>query len=317
MGHFNPYPTSEMVIPLILVALLPFCQANHFFGPPAIGFGVGLVSVYRRFPVATSIVSRRSSRSYSHQSFFQTTPFGTTATSTTRYSASNHFYTSRNLAYYQPNLYHYHSTPWRYRWGRSTDHEARNRRAAKLVEIGDINQIPVKKISDVAANVTIAYDAQIWQNDMVFKDQDDCSKRLVCELNAMRSEGKVLSEHEEVLADAFGNTGELDVGKDSLEFDIAAVLGREVGGRRCELSYRRCETPVSQMLSMIEVEIEELEIIQKELDNQAISIEDIENRLEEEDAEVAALTVDDFTRTTTTTTTTKPYYPGKLPLLLG
>ena len=52
----------------------------------------------------------------------------------------------------------------------------------------------------------------------------------------------------------------------------------KVGGRRCELSYRRCETPVSQMLSMIEVEIEELEIIQKELDNQAISIEDIDNR---------------------------------------
>merc|ERR1719244_14233 len=67
---------------------------------------------------------------------------------------------------------------------------------------------------------------------------------------------------------------------------------------------------------MIEVEIEELEIIQKELDNEAISLEDINNRLEEEDAEVASLTVDDLTRTTTstttTTTTTKPYYPGKL-----
>merc|ERR1711892_862275 len=318
----QPSP-GKMVVPLILVALLPFCQANHFFGPPAIGFGVGLVSVHRRFPVATSIVSRRSSRSYSHQSFYQATPFGSTGYSTSTvsatqtYSSQNHFYTANNLAYYQPNLYHYHSTPWRYRWGRSADHEARNRRAAKLVEIGDINQIPVKKISDIAANVTIAYDAQISQNDMVFKDQDDCSKRLVCELNAMRREGNDLSEHEEVLADAFGNSGELDVGKDSLEFDIAAVLGREVGTKRCELSYRRCETPVSQMLSMIEVEIEELEIIQKELDTQAISIEDIENRLEEEDAEVAALTVDDFTRTTTTTTTTKPYYPGKLPLLLG
>ena len=132
---------------------------------------------------------------------------------------------------------------------------------------------------------------------MVFKDQDDCSKRLVCELNAMRSNGKELSEHEEILADAFGKGGELDVGKDSLEFDIAAVLGREVmeisrnsylslyifflfkiGGKRCELSYRRCETPVSQMLSMIETEIEEIEIIQKELDNDAVSIEDINNR---------------------------------------
>ena len=26
---------------------------------------------------------------------------------------------------------------------------------------------------------------------MIFKDQDDCSKRLLCELNAMRKEGKV------------------------------------------------------------------------------------------------------------------------------
>ena len=66
---------------------------------------------------------------------------------------------------------------------------------------------------------------------MIFKDQDDCSKRLVCELNAMRRDGQELSEHEVVLADAFGNTGELDVGKDSLEFDIAAVLGREVNDR--------------------------------------------------------------------------------------
>ena len=63
---------------------------------------------------------------------------------------------------------------------------------------------------------------------MIFKDRDDCSKRLVCELNAMRSNGQVLSQHEEVLAKAFGNSGELDVGKNSLEFDIAAVLGREV-----------------------------------------------------------------------------------------
>ena len=32
---------------------------------------------------------------------------------------------------------------------------------------------------------------KVWENDMIFKDQDDCSKRLLCELNAMRKEGKV------------------------------------------------------------------------------------------------------------------------------
>ena len=54
---------------------------------------------------------------------------------------------------------------------------------AKLVEIGDLSSIPLDRISDVAANVSIAYKDDIWQNDMIFKDQDDCSKMLVCELN--------------------------------------------------------------------------------------------------------------------------------------
>ena len=70
-------PSSRLV--LLLSALLHHGEAiffKHFFGPPAVGFGVGLVSVRRRFPVATSIVSRRSSRSYSHQYYFQDTPFG-------------------------------------------------------------------------------------------------------------------------------------------------------------------------------------------------------------------------------------------------
>ena len=48
--------------------------------------------------------------------------------------------------------------------------------------------------------------------------------------------------------------------------------------KRCELSYRRCETPVQQMLRMIDTEIQELEMIQKELDNNAITIRDIDKR---------------------------------------
>ena len=115
-----------------------------------------------------------------------------------------------------------------FRWGRSADEGARKRRAAKLVEVGSIDSIPVDKISDVAANVSIAYQGDIWQNDMIFKDQDDCSKRLVCELNSMRRDGKQLSESETVIADAFGSGDELDVARPSLAFDIAAVIGREV-----------------------------------------------------------------------------------------
>ena len=70
---------SSGLVLLLSVLLQPGETINlnifkHFFGPPAVGFGVGLVSVRRRFPVATSIVSRRSSRSYSHQYYFQGIP---------------------------------------------------------------------------------------------------------------------------------------------------------------------------------------------------------------------------------------------------
>ena len=60
--------------------------------------------------------------------------------------------------------------------------------------------------------------------------------------------------------------------------DQSCLTSLKVGQKRCELSYRRCETPVTQMLEMIDIEIEELETIQKELDNDAINIEDINNR---------------------------------------
>ena len=52
----------------------------------------------------------------------------------------------------------------------------------------------------------------------------------------------------------------------------------QVGGNRCSLSYRRCETSVPEMLKMINIELEEIENIQKEVDNGVISIADIENR---------------------------------------
>jgi len=310
------------MLSLVLVALLPvasYGQGAFFFGPPAIGFGVGLVSVHRRFPTATSIVSRRSSRQYSHSSFIRATPYGHSRTTRTTYTKTDHYYSRNHLAYYQPNVFHYQSTPWHYRWGRSTDVAAREKRAARLVEVGDLSSIPLGKISDVASNVSIAYKEDIWQNDMIYKDQDDCSKRLLCELNAKAAEGNRLTENEEILANAFGKRNNLDVGAETLEFDVAAVLGRKVGKLRCELSYRRCETSVEDMVRMIDVEVEGVEEIEKELEAGAIDVNDIENRLEEEDSELDELSPDELARTTTTTTTTteKAYYPGKLPLLLG
>ena len=191
-------------------------------------------------------VSRRASRSYSHQTFVQYTPKGVFGYRTQTYTETDHFYTPNNMNYYQPNQYHYHSTPWRYRWGRSAEEE-RERRAAepRLGQISDIKSIPVNSISRVAENVSIAYQPEVWTNDMIFKvkgveggdvlyllvtqDQDDCSKRLLCELNAKKASSLLgMTENEEIIASSYGKTDSIDINAESLEFDIAAVLGRVV-----------------------------------------------------------------------------------------
>ena len=69
---------------------------------------------------------------------------------------------------------------------------------------------------------------EIDKKKLSYYFQDDCSKRLLCELNAKAAEGNRLTENEEILANAFGKRNNLDVGAETLEFDVAAVLGRKV-----------------------------------------------------------------------------------------
>ena len=52
----------------------------------------------------------------------------------------------------------------------------------------------------------------------------------------------------------------------------------KVGVLRCELSYRRCTVSVAEMMDMVETEVEEVEMIEKEVSKGVISVEDIENR---------------------------------------
>ena len=60
------------------------------------------------------------------------------------------------------------------------------------------------------------------------QDQDDCSKRLLCELNAKKAGGEAITENEEIIAASYGKSDSIDISTESLEFDIAAVLGRVV-----------------------------------------------------------------------------------------
>jgi len=308
-----------MMLVLVLAALsVTVTQSQHFFGPPAIGFGAGLISIHRSLPLATSIVSRRSSRSYSHQTFVQYTPKGVFGYRTATYTESDHFYTPNNMNYYQPNQYHYHSTPWQYRWGRSVREEGdeddlssnvtRSRRAAepRLGAASSLRSLPANSISSMAENVSLAYQPDVWTNDMIFKDQDDCSKRMLCELNARRESGEQLTDNERIIADSYGGGGEVDINAESLEFDIAALLGKIGGMRRCEMSYRRCESSVAEMIKMIDIEVSELDTINSELADGNLGVRDIASRLESEAKSLGQVTLQELTRTTTTTTTPRP-----------
>ncbi|XP_023348086.1 uncharacterized protein LOC111716823 isoform X2 [Eurytemora carolleeae] len=311
------------MISLILVGMLPaLCLGQaHFFGPVAVGFGAGLLGLQRHFPVATSIASRRSSRQYSLSTFYQSTPYGSFGYSTRSYTLTDHFYTPNNLAYYQPNIYHYHSTPWGarlhpYRKKRAAENAIARRKRREATPI-DIDSVEVSKIGDVASNVTAGFNDKIWYSDMSFKDRDDCSKRLLCELNAKYAEGQPMEEDEITIALSFGNGDEVDIGEETMDFDIAAVVGKQMGVDICVRRYRRCETSVPRILEMIRMELRELETVEAEVKSGNASLEDLENALADEEEEVKNIKESDIFATTTTTTTSTTVVPGVLPLLFG
>jgi hypothetical protein len=70
------------------------------------------------------------------------------------------------------------------------------------------------------------------------KDQYDCAKLLVCELNAKPAQE--MMEDEMIIGSAFGQMEAIDVTAPSVEFDLASLVGRMVGSQRCKTLYSRC-----------------------------------------------------------------------------
>jgi len=99
-------------------------------------------------------------------------------------------------------------------------------RAAEPRQGSNIRKVPVNSISRMAENVSIAYQRDVWTNDMIFKDQDDCAKRLLCELNARQEAGETLTQNERIIAQSYGKNGEVDINEESLEFDICCSSGK-------------------------------------------------------------------------------------------
>eukprot|EP00094_Tigriopus_californicus_P005531 TCALIF_05328-PA protein Name:"Protein of unknown function" AED:0.13 eAED:0.13 QI:0/0/0.5/0.5/0/0.5/2/102/185 len=69
-------------------------------------------------------------------------------------------------------------------------------------------------------------------------DADDCAKKLVCMVNATPEES--MTAEEKVVAEMFGYQDEINVSKSSVEFDLAALVGRKAGPAQCKSIYARC-----------------------------------------------------------------------------
>ena len=51
---------------------------------------------------------------------------------------------------------------------------------------------------------------------------------MLCQLNARRAAGDSLTQNEVIIAESYGKGEEVDINAESLEFDIAALLGKIV-----------------------------------------------------------------------------------------
>ena len=95
-----------------------------------------------------------------------------------------------------------------------------------------------------------------WYMDMVKKDQDDCTKRLICEVSHKKASGQSMNSVETDIIEVFGEGTAVDTSKSTAVFDFAAQAGKfwKVGGIGCEF-FSRCDIPYDDMVAMIENEL--------------------------------------------------------------
>merc|ERR1711981_1192265 len=239
-----PSLTMRNILQLSLIFL---CFLSHlteaiFFGPIAIGLGIGILAAKKGFLIGTALSNSRTRRSY-QPNHYHYTPI--------------HHYTSS----------YYSSSPYSYRRGkRDTEHP-------EMVELKRIKR-------EVEAG---GFDINTWYRDMTEMDQDGCGKKLICELRAKQKSG--FTEDERLIAENFGSGTQVDVSDITVEYDLAAQLGKYMGLERCQQLYNRCDLSSSDMVRMIKTEMDNLDRMKRDLDSEEVEVETIE-RNEEEETEV-------------------------------
>merc|ERR1711915_1099224 len=210
---------------ILLFTLLQPAFEAIFLGPIAAGVALGAIAVTKGL-ILGSILSRsrtshRNGRGY------------------TSYNRRSH--------YSQPRTYYTHYTKPKVYYYSSSSHSYRGKGS-----LPDFNEEELsRQIRAVETNVM----TDEWFMDMVEKDQDDCTKRLICGTSHKNANGKTLSSVEQDIVNIFGEGLNVDTSKTTAVFDFAAQAGKywKRGGIGCEF-FRRCETPIDDIVDFRELE---------------------------------------------------------------
>jgi len=249
-----------VILSLVSLVLLQSTVEAIFLGPIAVGAVIGALAVKKGFILGSLLSQRRTRR----QSYRQPRTY-------TRYNQRNH--------YHQQDAYYKHYTKRQTYYYSSDDYTYRGKRFAPEIDMAELERYK--------REVTGKFMADEWYMDMVEKDQDDCTKRLICEVSHKKASGKSLNSIEEGVMEIFGKGQSVDTSKSTAIFDFAAQAGKywKLGGVGCEF-YRRCDTPVEDILTMIEAEIDDFEQLEQSMKGNESKAEqkmsDEKNHVEEE-----------------------------------
>lgn len=246
---------------IVLLAVLQPAVEAIFLGPIAVGVALGAIAVTKGL-ILGSILSRgrtnhRNGRRYS------------TYSRTSHYQQSNSYYSH----YTKPKVYYYSSNRYSSYGKRSVPDYSEEELSRMIREVRDSTM------------------TDEWYMDMVEKDQDDCTKRMICEVSHKKDQGKRLSDVEEQILEIFGEGLSVDTSKTTAVFDFAAQAGKywKRGGIGCEF-FRRCDTPVADIMAMIENEIRDFQDLEQSFNNnKAKAIQKMNEENNEIDIQVRTL----------------------------
>merc|ERR1719233_2580085 len=242
-----------------LAILLPAVEAI-FLGPIAVGAVIGALAVKKGF-ILGSLLSRRRTQTQSYRR----------PRTYTYYKRTNHYHQEPDYYkhYTKPRTYYYTSNQYTYR----------GKRFAPEIDVAELERYKREVVDKTMTDE--------WYMEMVEKDQDDCTKRVICEVSHKKASGKTLNSIEKGVMEIFGKGQSVDTSKSTAIFDFAAQAGKywKLGGVGCEF-YRRCDTPVEDILTMIEAEIDDFDQLEQSMKGNESTAEqkmsDEKNHVEEE-----------------------------------